>query len=51
MKEKNINKEAGKNNQTQLRSPGRNVGGEKNYRQSNKKNKNKKAALKVSAQN
>jgi len=48
MKEKNINKEAVKNNQTQLKSPGRNVGGEETYRQSSGKNKEKRSAQRQS---
>ena len=37
MKEIFINKEAGKSNQTQLKSPGRDIGGEEKYEQSSKK--------------
>jgi len=54
MKEKiiMINKEAGKSNQTQLKSPGRNIGGEEKYRQSSEKRYGKtqrsKSALKIS---
>ena len=47
---KKLNKEAEKNNQTQLKTTGRNVEGEeKKFRQSSEKYEN--AALKVSAQN
>jgi len=44
MKKKCINKEVGKNNQSQLKTPGCNVKGEGKYRQSSEKNKEKRSA-------
>jgi len=44
MKEKIINKEAGKSDQMQLKSPGRNIGGEEKYRQSSETNTGKRSA-------
>jgi len=45
MNEKNVDKEVGKHDQTQLKTPRRDVGGEEKYRQSSEKNKEKCKAL------
>jgi len=46
-----VKKETEEKNQTQLKTPGRNVGGEEKHTLSTKRGKYENAALKVRAQN